>query len=61
MPKKFDTMDQTSEEAPQFECDKRGPDYDNKTKEGWLVGKGEDATKMPHFDKSPKFYPTKGK
>jgi len=61
MPKKFDTMSQKTEEAPQDVCDQRGPDYDNNTKEGWLVGKNEDATKMPHYDKSPKFYPTKGK
>jgi len=53
------TMNQRSEEKPQCPEDQRAPDYDNNTKEGWLVGKGEDATRMPHYDRSPKSYPTK--
>jgi hypothetical protein len=33
-----DPMSQKSEEAPQDICDKRGPDYDNNTREKWLTG-----------------------
>jgi hypothetical protein len=53
MPKKFDPMSQKSEEAAQCPEDARAPGYDNNTKEGWLVGKNEDACAMPHFDHSP--------
>jgi len=62
MPKKpFDTMDQTSEEAPQCPEDKRRePEYSNNTKEKWLTGAVQ-ATRMPNYDHSQKFYPTKGK
>jgi hypothetical protein len=58
MPKKFDTMNQKSEERPQFPEDQRAPDYDNNTKEKWLTGAVQ-ATRMPHYDHSRKFYPTK--
>lgn len=50
MPKKFDTMDQTSEEAPQFKEDQRAPGYSNVTPESWITGKNEDATTKPSFD-----------
>ena len=53
--KKFDTMDQTTEEALQCPEDARAPGYDNNTKQGWLVGKNEDATKMPNYDNSKKW------
>jgi hypothetical protein len=59
MPKKpFDTMDQSTEEQVQCPEDQRAPGYDNNTKGGWLVGKAGDATRMPHYDRSPKFYKT---
>src|SRR5262249_30839559 len=50
-----------SEEAPQDYCDKRAPGYDNKAPvNSWLVGGGKrGAEGMPHYDKSPKFYPLK--
>jgi len=54
MPKKNDVMDQRTEEAPQDECDKRGPGYDNNTRQGWLTGKVQ-ATKMPNYDNSKKW------
>ena len=49
-----DPMSQKSEEAPQDICDKRGPDYDNNTKEKWLTG-AVPATSMPNFDHSKKW------
>lgn len=52
MPKKFDTMDQTSEAAPQFREDQPAPGYENKTPQSWVTGKNEDATTMPNFDHS---------
>jgi hypothetical protein len=58
MPKKHNPMDQTSEEAPQAPEDARAPGYDNNTKEKWLTGAVQ-ATRMPHYDHSRKFYPTK--
>jgi len=51
---KNDVMDQRTEEAPQDECDKRGPGYDNNTRKGWLTGKVQ-ATKMPNYDNSKKW------
>ena len=54
MPKKYDVMDQSTEETPQDAVDKRGPDYDNNTKEKWLTG-AVPATKMPHYDNSKKW------
>jgi hypothetical protein len=55
MPKNpTDPMSQKTEEAPQAECDERGPDYDNNTKEKWLTG-AVPATKMPHYDSSKKW------
>jgi hypothetical protein len=61
MPKKFSTMDQTTEERPQDVCDQRGTDYDN-IASGWVRGavgkptmKNETAENMPHYDKSKKW------
>ena len=61
MPKKFDTMDQSTEEAPQCPEDQRAPGYDN-IASGWVRGaigkptmKNETAENMPHYDKSPKW------
>jgi hypothetical protein len=58
MPKKptypADPMSQRSEEAPQAECDQRGPDYDNNTKAKWLTG-AVPATTMTHYDNSKKW------
>lgn len=45
------SLSQKSEEAPQAECDKRGPDYDNNTSNNWLRGANENATTKPGFDK----------
>jgi hypothetical protein len=59
MPKKFDPMSQKSEERPQAECDQRAPGHDNNHPNDWVRGRNEDATRMPHFDKSPKFYITR--
>jgi hypothetical protein len=60
-PYKGGTMSQVSEEAPQFECDQRGPGYDN-IASGWVRGavgkptmKNETAENMPHYDKSKKW------
>jgi len=40
----------------------RAPGYDNNVPvNSWLRGGKEDATRMPNFDRSRKFYPTKGK
>ena len=50
-----DPMSQKSEEAPQDICDKRGPDYDNNHPNDWVRGRNEDATSMPHYDKSKKW------
>lgn len=42
-------MSQKSEEAPQDECNKRGPDYDNSVPaDSWLRSNGE---KKPSFDR----------
>ena len=49
-----DPMSQKSEAAPQDICDKRGPDYDNNTREKWLTG-AVPATSMPNFDNSKKW------
>lgn len=54
MPKKFDTMDQSTEEAPQCPEDARAPGYDNNTPQSWVTGKNEDATRKPGFDHSKK-------
>lgn len=61
MAKKYDPMSQVSEEAPQDECDKRGPRYDN-IATGWVRGavgkptmKNETAENMPHYDHSKKW------
>lgn len=43
-------MSQKSEEAPQCDCDKRGPDYDNNTPSNWLRGMPS-AEGKPGFDK----------
>jgi len=53
-PYKGGAMSQVSEEAPQDECDKRGPDYDNLTPQSWITGRNEDATTKPGFDHSQK-------
>jgi hypothetical protein len=57
MPKrKFDTMDQSTEERPQCPEDQRAPGYDNEVPvKSWLRGAGEDATRMPHYDRSKKW------
>lgn len=59
MPKKYDVMDQSTEEAPQDPIDKRGPDYSNNAT-GWVRGAtgkpsmfNETAENKPGFDKSP--------
>ena len=59
MPKKFDTMDQTSEEKPQSPENARAPGYDN-IASGWMRGAtgkpsmfNETAENKPGFDKSP--------
>jgi hypothetical protein len=52
--KKYDVMDQTTEEAPQCPEDARAPGYDNDHPMDWVRGAGEDATRMPHYDKSSK-------
>jgi hypothetical protein len=61
MPRKsaYGPMNQASEERPQCPEDARAPGYDNNHKMDWLRGVREDATRMPHFDKSPKYYPSK--
>jgi hypothetical protein len=46
MPKQFDPMNRTTEEA-------RNLLRISGLQGGWLVGKNEDATRMPHFDHSP--------
>ena len=59
MPKKYDVMDQTTEEAPQCPEDARASDYDNNAS-GWVRGAtgkpsmfNETAENKPEFDKSP--------
>ena len=47
-------MSQQTEEAPQAECDQRGPDYGNNTNEKWLTGAVQ-ATTMPNYDNSKKW------
>ena len=51
------TMDQSTEEKGAGpEDDRRGhPDYDNNHPKDWVRGNNEDATSMPHYDKSKKF------
>jgi hypothetical protein len=55
MPKKFDPMNQKTEEAVQCPEDQRAPGYDNNHPMDWVRGAGEDATTMPHYDKSKKW------
>jgi hypothetical protein len=59
MPKKTDTMDQSSEEGPQAPEDARGAGYDN-IASGWVRGAtgkpsmfNETAENKPGFDHSP--------
>jgi hypothetical protein len=49
------TMNQKSEERPQCPEDARAPDYDNNHPNDWVRGANEDATRMPHYDKSKKW------
>jgi hypothetical protein len=58
MPKKV--MDQSTEEAPQFDCDKRRePEYSNnvhsKPKGRWLTGAVQ-ATEYACYDQGPKWF-----
>lgn len=53
MAKKFDPMNQKSEERPQCPEDARASGYDNNHPMDWVRGKNEDACAMPHFDHSP--------
>jgi hypothetical protein len=56
MPKKNDTMSQTTEEKVQCPEDQQAPGYDNEVPvKSWLRGGNEDATKMPNFDHSKKW------
>ena len=43
---------------PQKSADQRAPNYDNNTKEGWLVGRG---APHPNFDYKPAGEPTRKK
>ena len=52
MPKKYDVINQKSEEAPQCPEDQLAPAYSNETPESWITGKNEDATTKPGFDRS---------
>ncbi|MGB2648802.1 MAG: hypothetical protein WBC86_14550 [Pseudolabrys sp.] len=52
MPKKYDVMDQSTEEKVQCPEDQQAPGYDNNPPHDWVRGKNEDACAMPHFDHS---------
>jgi len=57
MPKKYDPMNQKSEEAPQCPEDARAPGYDNEVPvNSWLRGGREDATRYPCYDNGPKSF-----
>ena len=53
MAKKFDPMNQKSEERHQCPEDARASGYDNNHPMDWVRGKNEGACAMPHFDHSP--------
>ena len=55
MAKKFDPVDQSTEEKVQCPEDARAPGYDNNHPNDWVRGRNEDATSMPHYDHSKKW------
>jgi hypothetical protein len=60
MAKKFDPMDQSTEEKVQSPEDRQAPGYDNEVPiNSWLRGGREDATRYACYDKSQKFFDLK--